>query len=107
MKIKSLIVAMLFVLSSVSFAAEMTVQMSKNCRYGNGMFQGYSGDAQVDLVPADESAARKLDILAKRAAEIRGYVTFKVDGVVLSDETVYFPRTGDYRVIKFLVHTAN
>jgi hypothetical protein len=106
MKVKLLIAVLALVISSHSLAANMSVKMAKNCRYPNGNFQAYSGAIQVDLVPADAAAQMTLDLLAKKAATTGGYVTFKVDGSILSDDTVIFPRIGEYRVIKFLVNIA-
>jgi hypothetical protein len=102
MTFKIAFIALMF--SSFASAATFHVTMSKSCRYPNGNFQVSMGSTTVDLVPGSESAVQELDGLATSAAVSNESINFTVSGSVLSDETIPFPRRGQMRLLKVLVH---
>lgn len=106
MKMKLLTMTLALIISSLSFAATITVEMSKNCRDSNGNFRGYAESAEIEMIPANESSYAALELQAKKAAQTGRYVIFKIDGAILGEQIISHPRMGEYRVIKFLVKTA-
>lgn len=105
MKMKSLIAALLFTISSLCAAAEFNVKMARWSKGPHGMFIAFTTDAEVRINPANTAVAKELNEIVAQATEEDRHVKFIIEGAVLSDETTYHWRTGYYRVITLNAHT--
>jgi len=99
------ITVLVLLLSSVSYAKDLAVQMSQYCRYPNGNFQAMTESASVDLVPGNPGVAQTLDKIASEAKQSNQWISFGVAGSVLDDTTVPGPGgSGTVHYIRMLVY---